>query len=256
MERTPTFALPNEFLIWVAAKFLANYDLNLLLTEYYKEKLESQLKNGNIQTYPYITSAKLTNISRLNLSTDPKTYNKPSDLRPFFCTLLTPPFSPIPTPITLSNSLSISCPCLSSHFFPLFQLSPDVKTFDIAKDISISARTMFESSMENTDGSISMLSNPNFSKESMPASIPVYSHMVMPYPGTPKTPFFEGSNVTNFLDRHCQMCTDYRVDKQEKMKRLLWYCGMFTKKYIETFISSSGTFWTALRKVLREKYKD
>ena len=31
---------------------------------------------------------------------------------------------------------------------------------------------------------------------------------------------------------------------------------MFTGKYVETLISSSGTSWAALRKVLREEYKD
>lgn len=58
MEKIPTFVLSNKFLIWVAAKFLANYNLNLLLAEYYKEVLESQLKNEEIQTYAYIISAK------------------------------------------------------------------------------------------------------------------------------------------------------------------------------------------------------
>ena len=115
---------------------------------------------------------------------------------------------------------------------------------------------MVDSSMENTEGSTSTPSNSNSSKESMPASIPVYSHAVMPYPGAPGTPFFEGSNVTDFLDRYSRMCTDYRVDEHEKIKRLSWYCEMFTRKYVETLISSSGTSWAALRKVLREEYKD
>ena len=51
--------------------------------------------------------------------------------------------------------------------------------------------------------------------------------ITMPYPGTPGTPFFEGSNVTDFLDRYEQMCTDFRVEAKEKIKRLLWYCEMF-----------------------------
>ena len=51
--------------------------------------------------------------------------------------------------------------------------------------------------------------------------------IIMPYPGTPGTPFFEGSNVTDFLDRYEQMCTDFRVEAKEKIKRLLWYCEMF-----------------------------
>ena len=90
----------------------------------------------------------------------------------------------------------------------------------------------------------------------MPASISVYFHAIMPYLGAPRTPFFEGSNVTDFLDQYSQMCTDYQVDKHEKIKWLSGYCEIFTRKYVETLISSSGTSWAALQKVLWEKYKD
>ena len=105
---------------------------------------------------------------------------------------------------------------------------------------------MVESNVESTEKSTPIPSNSNTSKESMPASIPVYFYAVMPYPSTPKTLFFEGSNVTDFLHRYSQMCTDYQVDKHEKIKRLLWYCEMFTQKYVKTFISSFGTSWAAL----------
>ena len=122
MEKTPTFALPNEFLIWVAAKFLANCDLNLLLTEYYIEALGSQLKNGETQTHAHLKSARSTYISRPNLPSDSKTCNKPSDLRPDSYTLLTPPSSPIPAPLSIPSSPSFDCPCLLSHS-PLFLFS-------------------------------------------------------------------------------------------------------------------------------------
>ncbi len=45
IEATPTFALPNKFLVWVAGKILLHCDLDLVLTEYYKERLDSRLKN-------------------------------------------------------------------------------------------------------------------------------------------------------------------------------------------------------------------
>lgn len=41
MEATPTFTLSNQFLVWIAKKVLAHYDLDLVLTEYYKERLEA-----------------------------------------------------------------------------------------------------------------------------------------------------------------------------------------------------------------------
>ena len=48
IKPTPTFELPNQFLVWVAQKVLTRSDLDLLLTEYYKKRLESQLKNKEI----------------------------------------------------------------------------------------------------------------------------------------------------------------------------------------------------------------
>ncbi len=78
----------------------------------------------------------------------------------------------------------------------------------------------------------------------------------MPYQSSPGAPFFEESNITDFLESYSRMGTDYQVDKQEKIKLLSSYCELFTGKYMETLISSSGTIWATLRKVLREKYKD
>lgn len=113
MEKIPTFALLNKFFIWVAANFLVNCDLNLLLTEYYKEVLESRLKNEETQTYTHIIFAKPADNFRLNLSTD---CNKLFDLRSISYTFFIPPFSLIPAPLFIPNSLFISCICLISLF--------------------------------------------------------------------------------------------------------------------------------------------
>lgn len=156
---------------------------------------------------------KLTDTSWLNLATDSKTCNKPSDLRPFFCIFLTLISSSISTLVILYNSPSINYSCWSSYFFALFQLSPYVKTFDNAKDIPISAQSRVESSMKNTNKSILMFSNPNSSKKSMLASIPVYFYAVMPYFSVFGIFFFKDSSITNFLDGYSQMCTNYHVNK-------------------------------------------
>ena len=39
IELMPIFELPNLFLVWVTQKVLTLLDLDLLLTEYYKERL-------------------------------------------------------------------------------------------------------------------------------------------------------------------------------------------------------------------------
>ena len=80
--------------------------------------------------------------------------------------------------------------------------------------------------------------------------------MAMPYPGTPGTPFFEGSNVTGFLTRYELMCSDFRMEEKEKIRRLPLYCEMFIGKYIESVIQAPGITWSAIRKALRSRYKD
>ena len=149
-----------------------------------------------------------------------ETCEKPSNRRPNSYTLLTLPFSLILAPLSIPNPPTINCPCLLSHSSTTFQFFSNVKNSNGTKDISIPASTMVESNVESTEESTPTPSNSNTSKESMPASISVYSHAVMPYPGAPGTPFFKGSNVTDFLDRYSRMCTDYRVDEHEKIKRL------------------------------------
>lgn len=39
MESVPTFELSHQFLVWVAQEVIAVSDLDLLLPEYYKERL-------------------------------------------------------------------------------------------------------------------------------------------------------------------------------------------------------------------------
>lgn len=210
MKKIPTFALPNEVFIWVPIKILVNCDLNLLLIEYYKEVLKSWLKKEKTRIHAHIIFAKLTDNSRLNLPTD---CNKLFDLRSIFYTLFTPLFSSILVPLFILNSFSISCICLISLSFFTSQLFSDVKTFDCAKNITNMADTIVEPSINNTKKSTTISSNFNTSKDSMPVSISLYFHAIMPYLGTPETSFFEDSNVTNFFEWYSQMCTNYYIDK-------------------------------------------
>ena len=78
----------------------------------------------------------------------------------------------------------------------------------------------------------------------------------MSYPDSLKAPYFEGSNITNFVEDYSLIYTDYQVDKQEKFKRLSEYFELFISKYIETLIYSSETSLAALHKGLNEEYKD
>ena len=55
--------------------------------------------------------------------------------------------------------------------------------------------------------------------------LPLY-WVLMPMPGSPGTPMFEGLNVTEFLERFEEMCEDYGTEGDlEKLKRLPKYCS-------------------------------
>ena len=67
IKPVPTFELFNQFLVWVTQKILALSDLDLLLTEYYKERLKPQLKN---KKKIYTTDQTSTELTRLRLPTN------------------------------------------------------------------------------------------------------------------------------------------------------------------------------------------
>ena len=79
--------------------------------------------------------------------------------------------------------------------------------------------------------------------------------MVMPYPGTPGVPFFDGRNVTDFLDCFSDLCTDYKLSDAEKMRRLPRYCDVRIGLDIETIREWRERNWEEFRKVLREEFE-
>lgn len=157
--------MPNEFFIWVAIKFLSNYNLELFLTKYYKKKLKFWLKNRKIYIHTYITSAKRTDIYQLNLQTNLKTWYKSFGLRRNLYTLFTSSFSLIPTPLLILNSISIYCFYLLSHFSPTFQLNSSAKTSNYTKNNLVLASSIAKSSVKNIEEKISMFTNFNTLKK-------------------------------------------------------------------------------------------
>ena len=252
MERTPTFALPNEFLIWVAAKVLANCNLDLLLTEYYKERLESQLKNRDTHTQKYANSTELTDFTRLNIPTVWIIREKPSSSRPTSSSFLTPPLSPLFLPSPLSTSIPPSS--LYDNSFSPFSEAPishssrSEPTLSPAPRIIIGAKKVNQSVMaSNTPDTENVPTPPQFQASYI---------MPIPYSGAPGSPFFEGANVTEFLERYENVCEDYRISLAEKIRRLPLYYEMFTTRHIKSVIGFSGSDWTKISKELKKDYND
>jgi len=44
--------------------------------------------------------------------------------------------------------------------------------------------------------------------------------MPMPLPGTLRSPMFEGANVTEFLKRYDDLCSNYQVSEKDRLMRL------------------------------------
>ena len=199
IEPAPSFELPKQFLVWVAQKFLARSNLDLLLTEYYKERLESQLKNKKTHTTNHILTEP-TELTGLRLPTD-WTFNiKPSPAKLFPLTLP-------PSPLSLPPSVNFPPPLVSSY-----NLDPERKVSSSYSTVNPSfVGTMEKSSKQGIKGKVTpveSISSKNSLKDLSSASISIYSRAVMPYPGSPEALFFEESNITNFLESYSRMYID------------------------------------------------
>ena len=58
--------------------------------------------------------------------------------------------------------------------------------------------------------------------------------MAMPYSKTPGTLFFDRQNVTDFLNQFSDLCKDYKLLTDEKIKQFSKYYDMQIGKTIET----------------------
>lgn len=79
---------------------------------------------------------------------------------------------------------------------------------------------MIDSSIKNTERSTSLPWNSNISKKTIPASFSISFYRIMSYPSTPRTLFFEDSNIICFFERYCRICTDCENDGRKKIKGL------------------------------------
>lgn len=232
----------------MAQKFITRSDLDLLLTEYYKERLKSRLKNRETHKIDYLLteyiSTKLTDFSSNIKFLPAKSFP------------LTLPLLLLSLPHSVNPSILLASFHNLSHLY-----------FDSVYKVILHHSTITSSSVARIEPSlkqggkgkvtlIESVSSKDSLKDPSSTSIPIYFRAVMPSPDLPGDLYFEGSNITNFFNSYSRMCINYQVDKQKKIKRLSWYCELFIGKYIETLIRFFGPSWAALQKTLREEYKD
>lgn len=188
IETTPNFILPNRFLIWVAKKFLAHCDLDLVLIYYDIEKLNSQLKNKETDTkIPVLT--KLTKTTRLQLSTDQTLCKKLLLLRPSF---FLP--SPLFSPLSLSSNLILSSTIFLTSLY-CFRPSFLLPTLHYP---SVESCTLEMTSITN-ETKITKQGNLTPNGILLALVVQISYIMTMSYPRISDTFFFEDSNIIDFF---------------------------------------------------------
>ena len=67
---------------------------------------------------------------------------------------------------------------------------------------------------------------------------------------------FEGANVTEFLERYEDLCSDYHVSTSDRLARLPRYCIQPIAKTIKSLKEWVDKDYATLKKVLLAKYKN
>ena len=81
-------------------------------------------------------------------------------------------------------------------------------------------------------------------------------HMPMPPPGSAGAPFFDGSNITDFIDDYSIMCCDYGVMNSMQLKRMPKYCTAIIAAQVKALPEYTGGDWDAMARRLSKDYID
>jgi hypothetical protein len=76
----------------------------------------------------------------------------------------------------------------------------------------------------------------------------------MPRPGQPGAPFFDDTNVTEFLRRWNIECEDFGLSDKQKCMRLPDYCTPETKEVVELFEGYVNGDWDKLQEELKSLF--
>jgi hypothetical protein len=77
---------------------------------------------------------------------------------------------------------------------------------------------------------------------------------IMPRPGQPGAPFFDDTNVTEFLRRWNIECEDFGLSAKQKCIRLPDYCTPKTKDVVELFEGYLNSDWVKLQDELKSLF--
>lgn len=192
----PTFKLSNQLLVSVTQKIIAQSDLNLLFTKYYKERLKFRLKNSEKNIINHIlTDYLLTKLTKSTKSQRRTNYFPIIKLshKKFFLPISLP--LPISLSLSLSSIVNFSIPLVFSH--NLFYLDLDLEHkvsphLAIITSLFVDKMVLFLKQREKKKVTlIESVSLKDSLKDLVSVSILIYSQAVISYPGSFRAPYFE-----------------------------------------------------------------
>ena len=77
-------------------------------------------------------------------------------------------------------------------------------------------------------------------------------------PGQPGVSWFQGENISTFLERYSDLCDNYKVSKEMKRERIIRYIYLWYKDTITAMLEYAETSYSEDKfyKALKEEYKD
>lgn len=109
---------------------------------------------------------------------------------------------------------------------------------------------------DNTASMNPDIGTPTSSMDHVAMGYPVL-RMMLPTPNSMGAPFFDGKNVTEFLENLSDMYDDAGIkDEDQKVKRLARYCGPTVGPWVKTLIEYDERNWEGLKAVLLQQFKD
>ena len=84
----------------------------------------------------------------------------------------------------------------------------------------------------------------------------VYVRQLLFSPGMPGSPFFSGSNISDFLEAWEYFCEDFQLLDEDRIRRISRYFGADLRDYVETLEDYVLRDWFGLKRVLLREFRD
>jgi hypothetical protein len=67
---------------------------------------------------------------------------------------------------------------------------------------------------------------------------------------------FDEYNITKFFDRYVNLCLNYDLEEEKKIRRLFRYCDFINEQYVRIVINANVFEWKEFCKTLCKDYKN